>query len=387
MGFTDKEVIDYAVLSYQQAEQQEKVVARKATPLTKDEPLEKAFLKDANPSLEEIHEVYCRLVNRAPDSRNLTGAYLSFLGFLNPRSQKRKLKKYFKKRESNNYKKVVFTEGDSWLEYPLFIKEITDQLIKNDDYAVYSDAYGGDWIADIVRRGKQFAQLFKEVRPHSLILSGGGNDIVGRENAVQKESPVNTVLYSLLVKGINNDEQLDLSTPQGKLNFGSKCFSSDFDEILAVIYTQYTFLIQKINQHNDRDDFKIILHGYDYAIPTSKKGFGWNPLRIFKPISNIFLNNGSWLKQPLEASGYSNPAEQAAIIYYMIDRFNKTLLTVTKCAHNVYFIDCRNSINPRKGWYNELHPTTQAFEEISKSFTYCIDNEMEKRHLKAVDFI
>lgn len=339
------------------------------------------------PSLEDVHEVYCNLIEKAPEARNLTGAYLSFLGFLNPRSQKKKLRKYARTIAQKDYEKIVFAEGDSWLEYPLFIHEITDQLIKTKKYAVYSDAYGGDWIADIVNRKTQFLELFKEVKPHALLLSGGGNDIVGRENARQKESPVNTVLFSKIKQGINNDEGLDLTTAVGKIAFGEKCFSTDFDELLALIYVQYNFMIQKINRENLRDNFKILLHGYDYAIPSSQKGFGWNPLRIMKPISNLFLNNGTWLKAPLEAAGYTNNEEQEAIIYYMIERFNETLLEITNCATNVYFIDCRNSVNPQKGWYNELHPTSRAFKEIAKAFQWCIDTDSEKRHIKAVDFL
>ena len=98
------------------------------------------------------------------------------------------------------------------------------------------------------------------------------------------------------------------------------------------------------------------------------------------------MKNGSWLKEPLKATGYENSLEQAAIIYYMIECFNETLLEITACASNVYFIDCRNSVNPKKRWYNELHPTSSAFKDISKAFQHCIDNGDGIKHIKARDF-
>lgn len=389
MESSHKKVIDYAVWLHDQVEKESFNLPLKDTGRGIKSTDLKSLQRPAMeiPSLKEIHAVYCNIVARDPNARNLTGAYSGVLGFLNPLSQKIKLKKFFRRLKKNRTNKIVFAEGDSWLEYPIFIREITDQLIRTKKYAVYSDAYGGDWIADIVNENVNLISKLDNVMPHALIISGGGNDIVGRETATKKESPQNTVLYKMIKQGVTNVDALDLNSHDGKMAFGQQCFNNGFNELLVIIHAQYFHLIRAVNLINKRDGFKILLHGYDYAIPSSQKGFGWNPLRIMKPISNLFLKNGTWLKDPLVAAGYNAPLEQQAIIYVMIERFNETLVNVTGCASNVYFIDCRNSVNPQKGWYNELHPTSRAFKDISKAFQHCIDHNPNKKHLKAIDFM
>lgn len=122
---------------------------------------------------------------------------------------------------------------------------------------------------------------------------------------------------------------------------------------------------------------KIITQGYDYALPTSKKGFGFNPLKLAKPLTNLLFSNGHWLKTPLLIKGIAKQEDQEAILYAMIYEFNEMLIDVTSKYDNVHHIDCRG-ICTRTDWYNEMHPESKIFKKIAKAYEKCIDGKLNK---------
>jgi hypothetical protein len=106
------------------------------------------------------------------------------LGFLNKRSTGIRQKRYYKHIDNgfrdlkNKNKKVIVAEGDSWFQFPVFIKDIVDWLSDVPDYALYSIAYGGDWFTNILYDEKYIEELSIH-RPEVFMISGGGNDFVG----------------------------------------------------------------------------------------------------------------------------------------------------------------------------------------------------------------
>ncbi|WP_124981310.1 hypothetical protein [Nonlabens xiamenensis] len=315
--------------------------------------------------LDDAYLLYCALLDKPPKALNASSAFSGILGRLNRYSNKIKNRKYTRQIKRGNYSKKLLVEGDSWYEYPIFIKEITDYLVKRDDYAVRSEAFGGDWIAQIVSPENDFLGTVTLHKPDIILISGGGNDIVG-DNRIAK------LLHQ------RRPIEADLTTYAGKMAFGSASFTKEFELLLEVISLQYHYLIQHINRNYEHPNLKIITQGYDHAIPSSKKGFGWNPLKIFKPITNILFNNGGWLKRPIEMQAYKDELEQRALIYYMIEKFNEMLISLTNCYPNVHHIDCRGSVDPEKGWYNELHPTSAEFAPIAATFMKCIDADPDQ---------
>jgi len=69
-------------------------------------------------------------------------------------------------------------EGDSWFEYPIFLKDITDNLMDSENLAIYSIASGGDWVANMIAN-HQYQFEYLKLKPDVFIISGGGNDILG----------------------------------------------------------------------------------------------------------------------------------------------------------------------------------------------------------------
>ena len=83
---------------------------------------------------------------------------------------------------------MILAEGDSWFQFPICVKDIIDWLIKEDNFAVYCIAAGGDWIANIIYEEK----YIEELSVHALdvfLMSGGGNDMVGGNKLAVMVSP------------------------------------------------------------------------------------------------------------------------------------------------------------------------------------------------------
>jgi hypothetical protein len=101
----------------------------------------------------------------------------------NVKSQKKRADRFYQRfREGFNRKdkKVIVAEGDSWFEFPQAIKDIIDHLNDNQRYNVFSMAYGGDWLANIIYDGK-YVEKLSVIKPDVFLVSGGGNDMVGAD--------------------------------------------------------------------------------------------------------------------------------------------------------------------------------------------------------------
>lgn len=116
---------------------------------------------------------------------NRSHANEGFIGTLNRSADNRKINKFHKKiregfRNPQLYPdhKIVLVEGDSWFEYPLFLKDISDYLEKKPNLAIYSLAHGSDWVANMISN-LQYEYDYVKIKPDVFIISGGGNDMVG----------------------------------------------------------------------------------------------------------------------------------------------------------------------------------------------------------------
>jgi hypothetical protein len=327
-----------------------------------DEKLNELFKLDEF-TYKDLRPIFLRIFDLNSGAiLNKSDADKGLLGMLNKRSRVKREKIFWKKINKGIYSKIILAEGDSWFEYPVFIREIIDYLNKSKKkYAIYSLAYGGDWIANVLYE-QEYIEKLSLLKPDVFLVSGGGNDIVGDYRLAQ-------LLHRRKDISIPADNKLD--TLEEKREFADICFNNDFFALLRLFKLQYKLLFKSIEQNTKKfKDLRIITQGYDYAIPSSKKGFG-----ILRPLSNCLIGNGKWLKTPLVLNGYNNSKEQISIITGMIHNFNEMLIEVGSDYKNVYHIDIRDFVDPQKGWYNELHPKSKEFKKIAKVFEKCIETE------------
>ncbi len=331
-----------------------------------DSELNELF-EDETFSAKDLRPILLRLFDKNADTiKNDSGADTGIIGALNRRSFKKREKLFWKKVKSGKVSKLILAEGDSWFEYPFFISEIIDYLNKRKDYAINSLAYGGDWISNILYE-QQYIEKLSLIKPDIFLISGGGNDIVGGSRLAQLVHPR---------KVIESPHNLDLSTIDGKIEFSQMSFNSEFYALLKLFKLQYKLLFKSIEQRTDKfKNVRIITQGYDYAVPSSKLGFGLNIFQIARPITNYFSGNGKWLNTPLLLRGYTKEQERSAIIYGMIEFFNEMMIEVGSEYENVFHIDSRGAVDTQNGWYNELHPKSHEFKKIASVFEKCIEND------------
>ena len=336
------------------------------------------LLNDETFSAKDLRPILLRLFDKNEDTiKNDSGADIGLMGKLNRKSFKKREKLFWKRVNHGKISKLILAEGDSWFEYPKFISEIIDHLNKRKDYAINSLAYGGDWISNILYE-QQYIEKLSLIKPDVFLISGGGNDIAGGHRLAQ-------LVHRR--KEIEVPQDIDLNSHKGKLDFSNLCFNNEFYTLIRLFKLQYKLLFKSIKLETEKfKDLKIITQGYDYAIPSSKNGFGLNIFRMARPITNYFIGNGKWLNTPLLLRGYDNRKERIAIVHGMIELFNNMIIEVGVEYENVYHIDSRGSVNENNGWYNELYPKSHEFQKIASVFEKCIEStDKTKKVYKVIE--
>lgn len=339
---------------------------------------------------------------------NRSHANNGFIGDLNNFAQNKKQRKFYNKIENGfrNYSKnpehkIVLVEGDSWFEFPIFLRDITDHLEKEPDMAIYTVAHGSDWLSNMVISMQYEYEYFK-IKPDVLLISGGGNDLVSgqrlsnfiRLKPLQPDSVVmNNYRNYVMLRLHGHDASVcnleacqlqlqELSHTNGSLFsnvdtalvnqivLGKSYLNQNYYRMLATLKLEYKLLFESMRKLDPErfSSLKIITQGYDYAIPSSKMGFG----------IHIFIENGIYLKQPLLLNGITSPYIQQSIMKTMIFEVNEMLIELGKEYNNVYHVDSRgitayiekiNHKKPGKYWYDEIHPKSKIFNIIASVYS------------------
>ncbi|MEW6774060.1 MAG: hypothetical protein AB1304_08695 [Bacteroidota bacterium] len=306
--------------------------------------------------------------------KETSNANSGVLGFLNRRSTRLRKKEFLKRVNNQDPNKkyiMIYAEGDSWYLFPIFVTDIIDWLEKNDNYLIYSDAYGGDWITNIIYEGQYIEELTK-LSPNVFLISGGGNDLVGHERLAVMVSRTNNQLQKY-----NNQStfKLPISDKEKQLIFKAQpYFNKEFYAFIWILKAQYTMLFNGIYLNTDNfKDMITITHGYAYPFP--KKGVNFSFKRILQPLINKVLGSGKWLYTPLMMKGITDPELQRAIVTTFIYEFNVMHYEISQKFENVFYVDCRNIAKNQSDWYDELHLNDNKYKEIADCIKNIIDTK------------
>jgi hypothetical protein len=301
-----------------------------------------------------------------------------------------KIKDNFRKAVKD--KKVILAEGDSWFNYPVILSDVIDWIGMEDNMAIYSLANGGDWLLNMLN-GRKYVEELSVIHPDVFLISGGGNDLVGRSrvSAIVNPKPSMTEYNASpwaqeLVNG--STLKAEVGYNDGRFKNGVQYLSKDFYALLMFFSLQYYSLINGILTAGTDDgkngkfpDIVVITQGYDYALPSHSLSVFRNPLHWYRPFIRKFLGHGSWLKTPLQLRGILNKKDQEDIVYAMIYLFNEMMISNGKlfCAipnvgPKVFHIDSRGAVG-EEGWTDELHPLPENFKRIGQTFIDCINGE------------
>lgn len=244
--------------------------------------------------------------------------------------------------------KILYIEGDSWCQFPIFIDELYDQLRQT--YNIYCTSRAGDTIQNMIYKGPEYLKHLRELirlrdlKLHGFIFSGAGNDVVGKGKSGKP------VLEELL-KPFDPRQ-----TP------GWHIETPECDAIMLYIANGYRKLFDSVEERFESlayPDLKIYIHGYDYVRVRS--------LPIKDPKRKPWATN--WTGDPLRAKGFTDNEAGSAVIKALIDRLNTTTKEV--CAaypDRAVYVDLRGSV-PANEWADELHATSAGFREATKTFS------------------
>ena len=316
-------------------------------------------------------------------------ATTGMLGFMNKWSTKLRQRHYYSlikggfrdyNNPGNKHNKVIVAEGDSWFQFPFFIKDIIDWLTDDPKYAVYSIAYGGDWFANILYEEKYIEELSIHL-PEVFLISAGGNDFVGSNRV------------AIMVR---NDGQEQMRKPEqlatmlagekeeAAIREGYRWVNLPFYSFIWTLKLQYYILFRNLHESGKFKKMQIITQGYDNALPTYK--FRWQKWYKLQPLINSILGSGQWLKQPLMLKGISDPEKSKNIIKALIFEINYMFSELAQLFPNVYHIDCRGTARNFDDWFDEIHLHSERFRLIAETYKYCIEQRPLEKVIKAVNF-
>jgi len=278
------------------------------------------------------------------------------MGFANTFCRGRRQSSFRRRVEKNPELPVLVSEGDSWFQFPLLIKEVIDHL--GDDYAIWSVGAAGDTVSNMVfGPEKKFkTEYMRALRRHkdsvkAFLFSAAGNDIIGADPETNESA-----LFHILKDFNNNPSDIN-----GHINF------STLADRLAMLKNGYQTVISNVRSEPGFEALPILVHGYDYVFPYP---FGDQDKR-----NPIYADNDNWLGKPLKARGI--PTELGhEIIRVLINALYDTMTEVAGDSNqsNVWVVDCRGAMPDLTDWADEIHGTSKGFTAVADRFRTVLVN-------------
>jgi len=245
----------------------------------------------------------------------------------------------------------IYAEGDSWFDYigSDVLTEVYDQAAS--EPILFKHSSGGDEAAEMLG-GKQRHSLVKElgflkqhhypnfsVAPEVILFSAGGNDLVGMYD------------FPMFIRKAANGSAVEdfINSPHLHLRM----------QQIAMAYIELGYM-------RDRyfPGIPIITHQYDWPVP-SDQGVELLGLEIIK----------SWMKPYMDGI-HINMDDQKKIVRYIMGGFAGILEKLRKKNFNLgeevvgidnfHIAPTQGTLDTKKDWANEIHPTPEGFAKIGK---------------------
>ena len=261
--------------------------------------------------------------------------------------------------DSKPSKGILVAEGDSWFDYPR--RDVLEYLERDHGYdVVESLAHAGDTLEEIAYEKGQLLKVVRFLKklanreevPTAILLSGGGNDIAGKE------------FKTLLNHKLSGLPALNEGVVSGLIDVK---LSAAMRHIIGALQAVCMDLFDK--------EIPFLIHGYGNAVPDGD-GFlgGWGPLP------------GPWMKPGFQKCGYWDPedkgrslVEMTSIVEELITHFNRMLKDVAEERSFIHYVDVPpvlpNTLPEgyKEWWANELHPTKKGFRAVADEFAKVLE--------------
>ncbi|MDF9798604.1 hypothetical protein OKW21_003867 [Catalinimonas alkaloidigena] len=299
-----------------------------------------------------------------------------YLGRLNNLSQNRRNNKFIKKIKKNPMAMRVVAEGDSWFEHPIS-DDVIDWIdhLGDKDIAIYSLARGGDFLTNILEEREYITEL-SIISPDAFLVSAGGIELVNHRRVslmVNAEGGYVTEEYKQqhpLIRKVLDDDTLSSDT-KAQIERGLHFLNREYFSLIAILELKYKYMIKQLRKKFP--DLRMICHGYDYPIPSFRRG-SW-----IKPIGRLMRiigDNGRHFKQPMLIKRIIKQQDQNDIAFAMLHLFNEMLYDLVNdpaFGREVFMIDCRGYAKP-VDWFDELHLEPKKIEKVAEAFLQCMNS-------------
>lgn len=245
---------------------------------------------------------------------------------------------------------ILVSEGDSWFQFPILIRETIDQL--GDAFLIWSVGAAGDTLENMVhgpvqRGGNEYMRALRE-QPNvrAFLFSAAGNDIIGEDPATGRPA-----LQDIL-KPFNGDPT-DVVGHVNIATLGTK---------LSFLRDGYRHVIRTVRSDPPFADLPIVIHGYDYAIPYPAGGGDTrDPKHAAKD---------AWLGRPMNDLGILDPNLRRNLTRFLIDALYEMLDGIASEAEfgGVHLVDCRGALPQVSDWADEIHGTSAGFAKVAERF-------------------
>lgn len=239
--------------------------------------------------------------------------------FLDNKRRKRKFKRALRAMPD---KPVLVAEGDSWFLYPFLVKDILDYVME--EFPVLSIASAGDELENYREDGHLLKSVAKH-RPKYVLISGGGNDIIGPE--------IEHLLRDGVPAGRSAEEYLNEKAEANQ----------------AKLKELYEFFVRELK--NFESVKQVFLHGYDYIRIDHEE-------KVVKK---------GWVNKYMLAKGIAEAEDRDKIIRLLLDTFNENLRKLAEDDPFVTYLDLRGKVNKGQ-WYDEIHPNDEGYGTVGGIF-------------------
>ncbi|MDE2813691.1 MAG: hypothetical protein OXM01_11735 [Gemmatimonadota bacterium] len=265
---------------------------------------------------------------------------------------------------------LLVADGDSWFDYP-WKSDIVSELEDDGQWAVLSAAHHGDTLEEMVYGGGQLASLYRvlsraflysriigydgldfadcrhdvarDAIPKAILLSAGGNDILGGLFPYLLEhggSSASDVLNARMVAGL----------------------FYRLERILVEYISAIGYMCYQVALEYDYDrpcgNIPVIIHGYDFA-QANGRGYELFMVRFAGP----------WITPALRMRG-RYAIDGNAAIRSLVNGYNDLLCRVAVAVagltnHNpVYYLDFRDVVGD--DWEDEIHPNVEGAKRLAE---------------------
>jgi lysophospholipase L1-like esterase len=236
----------------------------------------------------------------------------------------------------------ILAVGDSWFSDPR-TRTVID-VLQDSGYAINNTAVAGLLLEDIVAR-KDYLKPLSTGRVRHFLLSGGGNDVIGRLPECVK---------------LFNVDYVDPEKKSDVKHYIKNTFNST---IMPLVKRQYQQVLDDIKRASPQTQLHI--HGYAYARPAPHGPF----------LGGQFEDDRGF-----DLTNDERKALAWRVIMRFIDAFNDFLKDFAKNASGVHYLDFRGTVKTTLGpphnrefgvnefWFDEIHPSPLATKDMADKY-------------------